>query len=665
MSSATTSKKKKTKLSLEEFCKINGIETPLEQSKQQAEAAEEEVVYVVDNSSSSKKKNKALKQGDKNRHTSRNTSVISYIQDDFEGDVLYDYYDIGDDSDEDDDVVIVPSSTDLVHRDLLTENQNLIMSSGNSTALENAGFSRDNVAGSSASSSSLTSNNVNSKHSGRINLSTSIRTDISKVEKKELNSRIKLADKLEARATVEQVIDTRTRMILFKLMNNGFFYSVNGCVSTGKEANVYIAYGDKEEENSEKQYAVKIYKTSILVFKDRDRYVTGEYRFKSGYSKHNPRKMVRVWAEKEMRNLRRLENVGIPCPSVHVLKQHVLVMSFIGKNGWPAPRLKDAKLTESKYREIYLDIIKSMRTMYQKAKLVHGDLSEYNMLYFKGRVYIIDVSQSVENDHPNALEFLRKDCENIKNFFYKNGLTNIMTTRELFDFVTDITLRDEQIDSYLETMMEKIQDRAPITAKEEVDAEVFKQVYIPRTLGEIMDYEAHRDKVEMQENTDDIFYRSVTGINMNLDGAATTPYGLTEQEAQQLEGQEEANTSTPSQTEASSATTVEPPVIVASSEETPQPEEQQTTSSSIPEQPTNETAPGGEDNDEEELIIDDSSSEEEDGKKGKKKKPPLPDLSAMTKEERKKWVKEYNRERRKTKIPKKVKKKLEKKHKSK
>ena len=51
--------------------------------------------------------------------------------------------------------------------------------------------------------------------------------------------------------------------------------------------------------------AVKVYKTSILSFKDRDRYVSGEFRFRRGYNKHNPRKMVQVWAEKETRNLMR------------------------------------------------------------------------------------------------------------------------------------------------------------------------------------------------------------------------------------------------------------------------------------------------------------------------------------------------------------------------
>ncbi|KAJ2541175.1 Serine/threonine-protein kinase rio1, partial [Coemansia sp. RSA 1933] len=91
------------------------------------------------------------------------------------------------------------------------------------------------------------------------------------------------------RATTEQVLDPRTRIILFKLLNQGVIYEVNGCISTGKEANVYHAVTENGEHR-----AIKIYKTSILVFKDRDRYVSGEYRFRHGYSRHNPRKMVRL-----------------------------------------------------------------------------------------------------------------------------------------------------------------------------------------------------------------------------------------------------------------------------------------------------------------------------------------------------------------------------------
>lgn len=118
----------------------------------------------------------------------------------------------------------------------------------------------------------------------------------------------------DERATTDQVLDPRTRMILFKMINSGTIEAINGCVSTGKEANVYHAFGPECE------LAVKVYKTSILIFKDRDRYVSGEFRFRHGYCKSNPRKMVKMWAEKEMRNYRRLALAKVlACgdPAVH------------------------------------------------------------------------------------------------------------------------------------------------------------------------------------------------------------------------------------------------------------------------------------------------------------------------------------------------------------
>ncbi|CAB4399085.1 unnamed protein product [Rhizophagus irregularis] len=141
-----------------------------------------------------------------------------------------------------------------------------------------------------------------SKYANRIHLdeipdgklSVSVTNDIKMSNKKALGGKQKNSDKSD-RATVEQVLDPRTRIILFKMINRNVIYEVNGC------ANVYHAI--TEDGNHR---AIKVYKTSILVFKDRDRYVTGEYRFRHGYSEHNPKKMVKLWAEKEMRNLKRL-----------------------------------------------------------------------------------------------------------------------------------------------------------------------------------------------------------------------------------------------------------------------------------------------------------------------------------------------------------------------
>merc|ERR1712131_43621 len=195
-----------------------------------------------------------------------------------------------------------------------------------------------------------------------------------------------------------------------------------------------------------------------------------------------------------MRNLIRLQTAGIPSPEPILLRSHVLVMAFIGRDDMPAPLLKNASLSESKARELYLQVIENMRRMYQEARLVHADLSEFNMLYHNGDAYIIDVSQSVEHDHPHALEFLRKDCGNVNDFFLKHGVA-VMTLRELFEFVTDPSITVNNIHLYLEKAMDIASERTAEerSNQERVDEEVFKNAYIPRTLTEVSHYERDVD----------------------------------------------------------------------------------------------------------------------------------------------------------------------------
>ncbi|XP_016380526.1 serine/threonine-protein kinase RIO1 [Sinocyclocheilus rhinocerous] len=378
----------------------------------------------------------------------------------------------------------------------------------------------------------------------RLSYADSVINKVTVMQKQREADTFRVKDKSD-RATVEQVLDPRTRMILFKMLSRGVFSEINGCISTGKEANVYHATTAKGESR-----AIKIYKTSILLFKDRDKYVSGEFRFRHGYCKGNPRKMVRTWAEKEMRNLIRLQTAQIPSPEPIMLRSHVLVMSFIGRDDMPAPLLKNAVLSESKSRELYLQIIQNMRIMYNDARLVHADLSEYNMLYHNGDAYIIDVSQSVEHDHPHALEFLRKDCSNVNDFFQKRNVA-VMTVRELFEFITDPSITSDNINQYLDKAMEIASER---TAEErsnqdKVDEEVFKKAYIPRTLNEVTHYERDVDtmlkkKEEASEDTstDNILYRTVTGLRKDLSGVQMVPSILedsTKDDSSSSEGEEE------------------------------------------------------------------------------------------------------------------------------
>ncbi|XP_053208307.1 serine/threonine-protein kinase RIO1-like [Panonychus citri] len=327
----------------------------------------------------------------------------------------------------------------------------------------------------------------------------------------------KVKDKAD-RATVEKVLDPRTRIILFKFLNKEIIDEINGCISTGKEANVYHATCPDGAER-----AIKIFKTSILQFKDRDKYISGEYRFRHGYCKSNPRKMVRTWAEKEMRNLCRIFQAGINCPQPYLLKSHVILMGFVGEKGLPAPLLKDAEINRSEASKLYLECVLMMSTMSRQCKLVHGDLSEYNLLYHKGKLVMIDVSQSVEWDHPMAYEFLRKDCVNVNDFFRRKGVAT-MTSRELFEFILNPNINESNRDEHLSKLQEIISARSfqELTNQEKIDEEVFKGSFIPQRLDQVID--AERDIFQPEINKEAQLYKDLNSLNDKLSSSDDDDY---------------------------------------------------------------------------------------------------------------------------------------------
>lgn len=332
------------------------------------------------------------------------------------------------------------------------------------------------------------------------------------------------------RATSEQVLDPRTRMLLLQMLNRNIVSEINGVISTGKEANVYHAATIPTETPGEAPVAplhraIKVYKTSIMVFKDREKYVAGEFRFKQGYNKSSNRAMVKVWAEKEYRNLRRIHAAGIPCPEPVYLKAHVLVMQFLGNNkGWPAPRLRDyefegesADEIASKWRDVYIQLLSYMRIMYQTCRLVHADLSEYNLLYHKDQLIMIDVSQSVEHDHPRSLEFLRMDIKNVSDFFKRKGVQTL-AERAVFGFVTagggakDMAGMKEVVEKMFEVRSQEPENDSAAAHEAEMDDTVFRQQYIPQTLEQVYDIERDVEKLKLGEGGS-LIYRDLLAQN--------------------------------------------------------------------------------------------------------------------------------------------------------
>ena len=149
-----------------------------------------------------------------------------------------------------------------------------------------------------------------------------------------------------------------------------------------------------------------------------------------------------------------------------------------------------------------------IRRLYQRCKLVHADLSEYNLLYHQGEVWIIDVSQSVEHDHPMALDFLRRDCSIISDFFDRKQL-NVLSIQQLFNFTTDMTFSNDDEETVLHHLLDLQNAKSPEElAKSKSDDEVFRQIYIPRTLQEL----SIEEVLKLKGNNHEEVYAKLTGL---------------------------------------------------------------------------------------------------------------------------------------------------------
>ncbi|MFX1316952.1 MAG: serine protein kinase RIO [Promethearchaeota archaeon] len=246
-------------------------------------------------------------------------------------------------------------------------------------------------------------------------LSNQFDMSIDELEKKKIDTiRVKKIDQSRKKSVIESVFDERTVFQLNKMLTNGPLERIEGVISAGKEANVYLAY-----DTNGKEVAIKIYKIDSNTSKWMRNYIIGDPRFKK--IPRNISKIIFLWASKEFKNLKRAYKVGLNVPKPIVIKNNILIMDYIGFESIPAPLLKDIK--KPKNSDILLgEILDFIKNLYQKAKLVHGDLSEFNILYHNQKPFVIDISQAVSIQHPKAEVYLVRDIKNILNYFKKLGV---------------------------------------------------------------------------------------------------------------------------------------------------------------------------------------------------------------------------------------------------
>jgi len=280
---------------------------------------------------------------------------------------------------------------------------------------------------------------------------------------------------------------------------------------------------------------VKIFKTTLNEFKNRQRYVEGEHRFRHQHKRQNPRRLIKLWAEKEMRNLKRALAVGVKCPEPVLLKKHILMLQFIGRDGKAAPKLRDADLSAAQLESAYSQCVATMLSLYQKCSLVHCDLSEYNLLWLKGELWLIDLAQGVDREHPNAFVFLQRDCKSVSDYFRSKGVSGVLSVRQLFEYLTQNFDGADALEKLASLRAACVAANDP---NPDANDSVWMQSFIPQSLSDLPDPElAH--SLDSRDRFHDNLMRDTGSSDDDEDDESGTESALVAVNREQLQQQQE------------------------------------------------------------------------------------------------------------------------------
>ncbi len=211
----------------------------------------------------------------------------------------------------------------------------------------------------------------------------------------------------EQRKIFSKVFDNLAVEDLFKLKVRGYFDTYERMWKEGKESKILIVKKDDSYR------IIKIYKIEAGGFKNMLKYLQGDERFRKVRDRR--RDIIYAWCKKEFHNLMIAHKIGINSPEPYAYIHNILVMELLGDEN-PYPQLKEVSLDNPE--KTFRSIIKNIETLVKKGKLVHGDISEFNILVDdKEKPYLIDFAQSVLISHPYAKEFLERDIRNIVSYF--------------------------------------------------------------------------------------------------------------------------------------------------------------------------------------------------------------------------------------------------------
>jgi RIO kinase 1 len=208
------------------------------------------------------------------------------------------------------------------------------------------------------------------------------------------------------------------------LIDDGMIDAVVRRLKSGKEASVFIvACGDqlrcakvyKEAENRG-FHKLAQYQEGRKTRNSRDARAMGKR------GRHGRRVQETEWKNAEVDALFRLANVGVRVPKPYLVHEGVLLMELVrDAQGDPAPRLNDVAITPEQARAWHAFMIKQIVRMLC-AGLIHGDLSEFNVLLDVDGPVIIDLPQAVNAaGNNNAFVMLERDVDNMRSSFGRSA----------------------------------------------------------------------------------------------------------------------------------------------------------------------------------------------------------------------------------------------------
>ena len=206
-----------------------------------------------------------------------------------------------------------------------------------------------------------------------------------------------------------KVFDKNTLYYLDKLYRDHYIEDELTLISEGKEA-IVVRSG---------KFAIKIYKVMSISYKEQVNYLKADPRIYNF-----PRTKIGIiytWVKKEYIDLRKMYKSLVRVPIPYLYKGNVLVMEYVGYENGPL-LLHDCYDSIENKEELFFDILDQYKKIYNKAKLIHGDFSEYNIIIFNNVPYIIDVSQAIPVNSQYYEEFLNRDLNNILNISKKLNL---------------------------------------------------------------------------------------------------------------------------------------------------------------------------------------------------------------------------------------------------